>query len=165
MGSAICKFDSACQGKQDLQPTCQLDSGKRAASLLSTCESEQANALNDFKLVQRVRQGAGKAFLVQRVGSRQHNAMKVVRKSEIRSADLVTRVMGERNKLARAPSPFLANISHAFETAEKYYFITDHFKTELHALIQGGLSEAQIRFYASELVLALRHLHALGIYW
>jgi serine/threonine protein kinase len=60
-------------------------------------------------------------------------------------------------------SPFLATFYKGFETAEKYYFITDHYKTEFRDQISSGLSEASVKFYASEVLLALEHLHSRGI--
>lgn len=90
--------------------------------------------------------------------------MKVVKKSDVLEKNLINQIMTERQILAQVASPFVVEMHYAFQTDEKLYFIMDYVKGgELHAQIKFGLSESDIRFYASEIVLGIEYLHSLGI--
>ena len=160
MGNDLCKLSSA-----EKETRSMLDASEHAQSILDQSTDGGAVTLNDFKVVKKLGQGGfGKVFLVQRKGSRQKFAMKVVKKSDVLAKNLIRQIMTERHILAQVASPFVVDMHFAFQTDEKLYFIMDYVKGgELHAQIQLGLSEDEIRFYGSEIVLGLEYLHSLGI--
>ena len=160
MGNDLCKNPSSGNETRSM-----IDAKDRALSLLDQPLDGTAATLNDFKVIRKLGQGGfGKVFLVQRKGSRQQFAMKVVKKSDVLEKNLINQIMTERQILAQVASPFVVEMHYAFQTDEKLYFIMDYVKGgELHAQIKHGLSEADIRFYASEIVLGIEYLHSLGI--
>lgn len=80
--------------------------------------------------------------------------------------------MTERQILAQVRSPFIVDMQFAFQTDEKLYLVMEFVAGgELFTYIQlqkrqnqiSALSEEVIRFYAAEIVIALQHIHELGI--
>ena len=113
----------------------------------------------------------GKVFLVRK--SKGHGkgklfAMKVLRKAYVESsAKMEEHTQAERNILeAIHEGPFLVHLHYAFQTNDKLHLILDYARGgELftHHSNKGCFTEQEARFYVAELVLALEHLHELGI--
>merc|ERR1711904_253410 len=71
-----------------------------------------------------------------------------------------------RNVLVRATHPFIVNLEYAFQTPKKLYFVLEYCaggELFFHLSRAGRFSEGRCRFYASEILLAIGHLHALDI--
>ena len=74
------------------------------------------------------------------------------------------------SQLQRAPlehfSNFLINLRYAFQTQSKFYYILDFIgdkSLEDVLQAQGCFKEDDVRFYASDIVLALQELHQYGL--
>lgn len=108
----------------------------------------------------------GKVMQVMKKDTNKVYAMKVMRKSVLVEKDQVNHTKAERNILEKARHPFLVGLQYAFQTKEKLYLVMDYVNGgELfyHLRHEGAFDENRCRFYTAELVLALEHLHSLGI--
>lgn len=59
-------------------------------------------------------------------------------------------------------SPFIVNMTYAFQTPEKLCFILDLMNggdLHYHLSQHGVFNEREVRFYASEVILGLEHMH------
>ncbi|CAL8090107.1 unnamed protein product [Calicophoron daubneyi] len=122
-----------------------------------------------FQLLHVLGQGSfGKVFLVRkRVGVDAGTlfAMKVLRKASLKLRDRIRTKM-ERDILAAIHHPFIVRLEYAFQTEGKLYLILEYLRGgDLFSRLSKEvmLQEDDVRFYLSELILALNHLHQLGI--
>ena len=126
---------------------------------------------SQFDLLKVIGQGSyGKVFLVKKnIGKDKEclYAMKVLKKATLKVRDRI-RTKTERNILTEVEHPFIVKLHYAFQTEGKVYLILDFMRggdlyTRLSKEQCWKLKEVDVRFYAAELVLALGHLHKLGI--
>lgn len=97
--------------------------------------------------------------------------MKVLSKKEIIRKKEVEHTIGEKKitlliQAAGTPCPFLVGLKFSFQTERELYLVTD-FKSggELfwHLQRETRFPEDRAKFYVSELILALEHLHKFNI--
>lgn len=72
----------------------------------------------------------------------------------------------ERNILAGINHPFIVRLHYAFQTEGKLYLVLDFLRGgDLFGRLAKEImfTEQDVKFYMAELVLALDHLHSLGI--
>ncbi len=125
--------------------------------------------LKDFELYSVIGRGAyGKVFLVRKKDDvSSFYAMKVLRKASlmIHQKD-VEHTMNERQILEAIQHPFIVKLFYAFQTSFKLYLILGYAPGgELFTYLakERMFTEDMVVFYSSELILALDHLHSLGI--
>ncbi|CAL5223372.1 g5877 [Coccomyxa viridis] len=121
----------------------------------------------DFELLRVVGQGAfGKVFQVRRKGTGQVYAMKVMRKERILARDHMDYVRAEREVLTAVFHPYIVTLRCSFQATSKLYLVLD-FINGGHLFFQlyrhGIFDEDLARLYTAEMVLAIAHLHSLGI--
>lgn len=128
--------------------------------------------IENFELLKVLGTGAyGKVFLVRKVSGHDAGklfAMKVLKKASIvQKAKTTEHTRTERHVLEQIrQSPFLVTLHYAFQTDTKLHLILDYVSGgELftHLYQRDHFSEADVRIYIGEIVLALEHLHKLGI--
>jgi serine/threonine protein kinase len=93
-------------------------------------------------------------------------AMKVLRKEAIIARKQVAHTKAEKSILQKIQHPFIVKLHFAFQTKEKLYMILDYVnggELFFHLKKEGRFSESRVKFYASEIVCAMSHLHKLGI--
>uniref|UniRef100_A0A674EKU6 non-specific serine/threonine protein kinase n=1 Tax=Salmo trutta TaxID=8032 RepID=A0A674EKU6_SALTR len=128
--------------------------------------------IENFELLKVLGTGAyGKVFLVRKVSG--HNAgqlyaMKVLKKATIiQKAKTAEHTRTERQVLEHIrQSPFLVTLHYAFQTDTKLHLILDYVNGgELftHLVQRVRFKEQEVALYSGEIVLALEHLHQLGI--
>jgi p70 ribosomal S6 kinase len=126
---------------------------------------------SDFELLRVIGKGAyGKVFLVKKITGADRGtfyAMKVLRKAHIvlHSKDK-EHTRTERTVLEALRHPFIVRLFYAFQTDSKLYLILLYASGgELFTYLdrQKMFMEDTARFYIAELVLAIEHLHQLGI--
>uniref|UniRef100_A0A8K9UUE8 Ribosomal protein S6 kinase alpha-5 n=1 Tax=Oncorhynchus mykiss TaxID=8022 RepID=A0A8K9UUE8_ONCMY len=113
----------------------------------------------------------GKVFLVRKVSGHdagQLYAMKVLKKATIvQKAKTAEHTRTERQVLEHIrQSPFLVTLHYAFQTDTKLHLILDYVNGgELftHLVQRVRFKEQEVSLYSGEIVLALEHLHTLGI--
>ena len=124
-----------------------------------------------FELLKVLGQGSyGKVFLVRKTRGSDTGclyAMKVLKKATLKVRDRM-RTKTERDILTEVEHPFIVKLHYAFQTEGKLYLVLDFMRggdlyTRLSKEHCWKLKEADVRFYMAELVLALEHLHKIGL--
>ncbi|RWS13648.1 ribosomal protein S6 kinase-like protein [Dinothrombium tinctorium] len=128
--------------------------------------------MSNFELLKVLGTGAyGKVFLVRKIGGHDHSklyAMKVLKKASIvQKQKTLEHTKTERQVLESIrQSPFLVTLHYAFQTSTKLHLILDYVSGgELftHLYQRDHFNEDEVRIYIGEIILALEHLHKLGI--
>ncbi|KAK3861316.1 hypothetical protein Pcinc_032696 [Petrolisthes cinctipes] len=113
----------------------------------------------------------GKVFLVRKVSGKDAGklyAMKVLKKATIVQKKKTTEHTKTERQVLEAvrQSPFLVTLHYAFQTDAKLHLILDYVSGgELftHLYQRERFREDEVRLYIGEIILALEHLHKLGI--
>uniref|UniRef100_A0A667GUU9 Ribosomal protein S6 kinase n=1 Tax=Lynx canadensis TaxID=61383 RepID=A0A667GUU9_LYNCA len=119
----------------------------------------------------RITEAYGKVFLVRKAVG--HDAGKLYAMKVLRKAALVQRAKTQEHtrtersvlELVRQ-APFLVTLHYAFQTDAKLHLILDYVnggEMFTHLYQRQHFKEAEVRVYGGEIVLALEHLHKLGI--
>ncbi|XP_047108587.1 ribosomal protein S6 kinase alpha-5-like isoform X1 [Schistocerca piceifrons] len=128
--------------------------------------------MSHFELLKVLGTGAyGKVFLVRKRGGPDDGrlyAMKVLKKATIIQKKKTTEHTRTERQVLEAvrQSPFLVTLHYAFQTEAKLHLILDYVSGgELftHLYQREHFSESEVRIYIGEIILALEHLHKLGI--
>lgn len=125
----------------------------------------------DFQLLKVLGKGGyGKVFQVRKTTGKDSGkifAMKVLKKAKIvRNQKDTAHTKAERNILEAVQHPFIVDLHYAFQTGGKLYLILAYLgggELFMHLEREGIFMEDTACFYLSEIVLALEHLHKLGI--
>jgi len=123
---------------------------------------------DDFEQLKVIGRGAyGKVLLVRHKASRRLYAMKVLKKASLfLKTKHVEHTKAERQILEEVKHPFIVQLFYAFQTDDRLYLILEFASGgELftHMAAERMFSEEVASFYLAELILALEHLHSLGI--
>ncbi|XP_063804664.1 ribosomal protein S6 kinase alpha-5 isoform X2 [Pseudophryne corroboree] len=141
----------------------------RSANLTGHAEKV---GIENFELLKVLGTGAyGKVFLVRKISGHDAGklyAMKVLKKATIvQKAKTAEHTRTERQVLEHIrQSPFLVTLHYAFQTDTKLHLILDYINGgELftHLSQRENFTENEVKIYIGEIVLALDHLHKLGI--
>ncbi|XP_002964928.2 RAC family serine/threonine-protein kinase homolog [Selaginella moellendorffii] len=92
--------------------------------------------------------------------------MKVLDKKDLVDGKALEHTRTERHILEAVQHPFIVSLRYAFQTEEKFYMVMEFLSGgELfyHLKVASRFKEDRSRFYASEITLAIGHLHGLGI--
>lgn len=128
--------------------------------------------LESFELLKVLGTGAyGKVFLVRKICGHDAGvlyAMKVLKKATIVTKPKTTEhTMTERQVLeAVRQSPFLVTLHYAFQTNSRLHLILDYVnggEMFTHLNLRERFTEPEVKIFIAEILLALEHLHKLGI--
>ena len=128
-----------------------------------------ASSINDFKPITMLGQGAyGKVILVKQKNTDCLFALKELKKASISvNAKTVERTIGERSILSSiSRHPNIVKLFYSFHDNEKLYLVLEYIPGgELFQQLakQKFLNETVSAFYASQMALALKYLHEIGI--
>jgi serum/glucocorticoid-regulated kinase 2 len=93
--------------------------------------------------------------------------MKIYSKKKLGRSEQVRRIQTEQQILREnLASPFLVKLHCSFQTRKKLFLVMDYCPGgDLFSVIHrhGRLTEGQTRFYCAQIVIAIEHLHSLGI--
>lgn len=138
------------------------------SALQETVKRDGKLRLRHFARVHQLGSGdVGLVDLVQLVGTNHRFALKSLEKKEMLERNKVGRVRTEERILSSIDHPFLATLYGTLQTDTHLHFLLEYCDGgELYALLnaQGSkrLQESAVRFYASQVLLALQYLHLLG---
>jgi len=122
--------------------------------------------VDDFEILQTIGKGGfGKVVKVKKKDTGKIYAMKIMNKSKISGQRQLQCLIAEKNIMLN-DNPFLVHLYFAFQTEDKLYFVMDYLPggdMAFHLEQKGRFSEKEAKFFASEIVLALEHLHSCGI--
>lgn len=125
----------------------------------------------DFMLLKVLGKGGyGKVFQVRKRSGKDTGkvfAMKVLKKATVvRNQKDTAHTKAERNILEAVKSSFIVDLIYAFQTGGKLYLILEYLsggELFMHLEREGIFLEDTARFYLSEIICALDHLHQEGI--
>mmetsp|Transcript_25028 Transcript_25028/g.82012 ORF Transcript_25028/g.82012 Transcript_25028/m.82012 type:complete len:540 (-) Transcript_25028:125-1744(-) len=140
----------------------------RTATVMHFSQKEAESVeLSDFDLLKVIGKGSfGKVMLVRKKDTGEVFAMKVLHKTSVLQGGQVEHTKAERNILQQVQHPFLVGLRYAFQNEAKLYMVLDYLnggELFFHLKNSGRFDEPRVRIYSAELVLALGHLHSLGI--
>lgn len=120
----------------------------------------------DYKFEKVIGTGSfGKVYLVKDQAGKNF-AMKVLNKTGIKDKKQKDHIMAERHVMTKIEHPFIVKMYRSFQSDNKLYFVMDFLnggELFFHLKKEGRFTENKARFYASEVILALEHLHKNGI--
>lgn len=124
-------------------------------------------SMNDFSVHRIIgRGGFGEVYGCRKADTGKMYAMKCLDKKRIKLKNGESLALNERNMLASVSTgegcPFIVCMTYAFQTSEKLCFILDLMNggdLHYHLSQHGVFSEAEVRFYCSEIILGLEHMH------
>lgn len=128
--------------------------------------------MSHFDLLKVLGTGAyGKVFLVRKRGGADDGrlyAMKVLKKATIVQKKKTTEHTKTERQVLEAvrDNPFLVTLHYAFQTDAKLHLILDYVaggELFTHLYQREHFTEDEVRIYIGEIILALEHLHRLGI--
>ncbi|PVU90827.1 hypothetical protein BB559_004420 [Furculomyces boomerangus] len=124
--------------------------------------------LDNFDVIKLIGIGGyGKVYLVQKKDTKRYFAMKVMKKASIMLYEKqVNFTKTERNILELVQHPFIVKLYYAFQSNSRLYLIMDYIsggELFFHMAKERIFIENHAVFYAAEIVVALGHLHKLGI--
>ncbi|KAI8643415.1 kinase-like domain-containing protein [Parasitella parasitica] len=125
-------------------------------------------SLVDFEILKLLGRGAyGKVMLCRHKESGILYAMKVLKKASLFvHAKNAEHTKAERQILEEVQNPFIVQLFYAFQTNDRLYLILEYAtggELFTHMASEHMFTEDVARFYLAELLLALEHLHGLGI--
>lgn len=129
----------------------------------TSMEKEPEVSLQDFEVFDAIGEGAfGRVYKVKKRDSGEIFAMKVLDKRTLTQKKQLKHALNEAKIHARLDSPFIIKLHYKFQTPRKLYFVLDYCPNgDLGDLLteHNSLPEEKVKFYMSEVLLALEHLH------
>lgn len=122
-------------------------------------------SLKSFDILRMLGRGAfARVFLVRIKGGHKLYALKLISKKTIRNQYALDSVLKEREILLKANHPFVVKLRYSFQDACHFCYIMDYMKggpisKYIESDGKNGFSEDIVRYYASQVLLALEHLH------
>ncbi|CAM9270961.1 unnamed protein product, partial [Scytosiphon promiscuus] len=126
----------------------------------------------DFLYIERIGEGGfGRVVHVKKKSTQSHYAMKIQLKTALLDTfnDDPTRIDHERRVLSVTHHPFIVGMDYAFQTPELgimcLELVTggDLQQEAIDAAPERRINAARVQFYTAEIILALAHLHDLGL--
>ena len=123
--------------------------------------------MDDFELLKVLGKGSfGKVMQVKKKDTGEILAMKILQKDKVLEKHQLEHTKAERHILQAVQHPFMVHLKYAFQSDTKLYMVLDYVNGgELFFHLQNSVrfSEVRARLYGAEILLALGHLHSLGI--
>ncbi|XP_015762795.1 PREDICTED: RAC-alpha serine/threonine-protein kinase-like [Acropora digitifera] len=125
--------------------------------------SSHKMTLDDFHLLRVLGKGTfGKVMLAKNKKSEEVVALKILKKEVILAKEEVEHTLTENRVLKMMVHPFLTALRCSFQTKERLIFVMEYVnggELFFHLSKERVFSEERSRFYASEIVLAVKYLH------
>ena len=119
--------------------------------------------LNDFNIISNLGKGCyGKVLLAEKKDSNELFAIKFIEKELIDKSEKLHHILSERNVLCSTSCPFIINLFYAFQTPLSFCLCLEYIPGgDLFNYMQkfNFFSLTQIKFYISEISIALNYLH------
>lgn len=93
-------------------------------------------------------------------------AVKIIKKTSLVDEESLEHVLSENRVLQSLDHPFLVKLYCSFQTTDRLYFIMEYInggELFFHIGREKRFSEDRVRFYASQILLAIQYLHSKGI--
>lgn len=130
----------------------------------SSSVKQRELSLESFKIISVLGKGTfGKVYLTELKDNGSLYAIKAIRKDVLIETEQVESTKLERDILLECDHPFLCGMDYVFQNDLRLYFVMPFVRGgELykHFLKQKRFPEAQVKFYAAQIVLAIGYLHS-----
>ena len=132
-------------------------------SARSSIDSTANISLDDFKTLKILGKGSfGKVYLVKNINTDKIYAMKVLDKQFVVQKKQISHTKTERIALEKLKHPFIVKLRYAFQDIKNLYFITEFLpggELFFHLRKNSGYKEKEVKFYMSQVLLALEFMH------
>eukprot|EP00042_Codosiga_hollandica_P050089 m.591437 g.591437 ORF g.591437 m.591437 type:complete len:1419 (+) comp58016_c0_seq1:169-4425(+) len=122
---------------------------------------------HDFKFEKQLSAGAyGAVYLAKHMRTSEYVAIKVLKKRDLRTKNMIDQVMNERDILQFAQNPFLVTLYCSFASKESLYMVMEFAPGgDLASLLKSVycMEEKTARRYVAETILAIEYIHEYGI--
>ena len=139
---------------------------KRSSTLLSNNSLYKEVKLEDFQMIKVIGRGSyGKVCLVEFKPNGELYAMKSLKKDILIDQEQIESTLLEKKILESMDHPFIVGLVFCFQTEDRLYFVMPFLRGgELFQHLRRFriFDEEKVRFYASQIGLALDHLHNYG---
>ena len=139
----------------------------RTKTMFSSHKSIKEVKLEDFKILKIIGRGSfGKVSLVEYIPTNEIYAMKSLKKDILIEQEQIENTILEKNILENINYPLLCNLIFCFQTEERIYFVMPFLSGgELfqHLRKFRTFDEQKVKFYSSQIALAIEYLHNKGI--
>lgn len=127
--------------------------------------------LDDFDYLDKLGEGGfGLVVHCRKHTTGKHYAMKIQTKKGLLEcfADDPTRVTYEKNAFVKCQHPFIVNMDYAFQTDSLVIMVlglatAGDLQYAINSSPEERLPEERVQFYVAQIILALAHLHAMGL--
>eukprot|EP00127_Corallochytrium_limacisporum_P001829 Clim_evm3s86 gene=Clim_evmTU3s86 len=147
----------------DMSPSRKNDAERRRSS----GARKDLPSISDFMVIKPISKGAhGKVYLARKKLTGDLYAIKIMKKTDMISKNMVNNVLAERSALAIARCPYVIRLYYSFQSSEYLYMVMEYLPGgDIASLLyQVGASDEEIAVhYAAEVVLALEYLHSHSI--
>ena len=146
---------------------CKDEKKKRKNTIFSKHKTIKTVSLEDFQVLKVLGRGSfGKVCLVEYKPTKEHYAMKSIKKDVLLDQDQVENTILEKKILQSLDHPFLVGMIFCFQTEERIYFVMPFIiggELFQHLRASKFFPEEKVKFYAASIGLALDYLHSKGI--
>ncbi len=121
--------------------------------------------LKDLETIGALGSGTfGRVYLVQHKDTKNVYALKTMFKSEIVAQKQQMNVINEKNVMLQCSHPFILKLYQTFKDPRKLYMLLEFIQggelfSVIHTNTSDGVPDAQAKFYATGVILAIAHLH------
>ena len=123
--------------------------------------------LEDFTVKRQLGKGSfGRVYLAERASTGELHAMKAIRKDRLIDQNFIKATLLEKKIMFEIDHPFICGMDYFFQTQERLYFIMPYIKGgELFQILRQRqrLPESIVRFYGTQVVIAIGKLHERNI--
>jgi len=154
-------------GRLDVERTCISEESVHEHRSPPRPTSAEPISAQDFIFRNVIGQGAfGKVMLVQKKNGKHAGkvyAMKVLKKSVVAEKGQIEHTKSEFQIFSSIKHPFICRLRFAFQSEDKLYLVTDYYcggSLFYHLRKASSFPEERARFYMSEILLAIEHLHS-----
>ncbi len=137
------------------------------SSVIGSSSRRTDVTLDDFEIILQLGKGAfGKVYLSKFKENGDYYAIKAIRKDVLIEKEQIESVKLERDILLSTKHPFLCSMDFVFQNELRIYFVMPYIKggdLYQHFFKCKRFPEEMVKFYISQIALAIGHLHSKNI--
>ncbi|KAH0787184.1 AGC family protein kinase [Histomonas meleagridis] len=145
----------------------QIEYAEKMSNILR--EQRRKLSQDQFRRIRQIGRGAfADVWLVKDIITKNHYAMKILKKSELVAKKQIYNTISERDVLTSSDTntnPWIVELIHSFQDENHLYFVMEYLPggDMMNLLIKRGtLTESEARFYLAETLLAIHSVHESG---